>query len=70
LIIYLIKTKGTSIIPEFVQMRDNNFVLVSHFRVDKADNAIEKSGLGKHKDRIIEIIKELSFGVLYKVNLI
>jgi len=66
---YLIKTRGTSIIPEYIQLRDNDFVLLSHFRADKADSAIEKFGLISNKSEILEIIKELSYGVLHKINL-
>jgi len=66
---YLIKTRGTSIIPEYIQLRDNDFVLLSHFRVDKADSIIEKFGLISNKNEILEIIKDLSYGVLHKINL-
>jgi hypothetical protein len=65
---YLIKTKGSSNIPEYIQLRNNDFVLISHFRTDKANSSIIKHGLEDHKNEILEIINRLPYGILYKIN--
>jgi hypothetical protein len=65
---YLIKTKGSSNIPEYIQLRDNDFVLISHFRTEKAKAELIKYGFKDYKNEILEIINRLPFGILYKIN--
>ena len=31
---YLLKTKGTAKIPDYIQIRDDDFILIDHFRAD------------------------------------
>ena len=65
---YLLKTKGISNIPEYIQLRNNDFVLISHFRADKASAEIFKYNFQNDRNDILEIIKRLPFGILFKIN--
>ncbi|MEA2106881.1 MAG: fructose-6-phosphate aldolase [Bacteroidota bacterium] len=64
---YFLKTEGTDKIPDYVQIRDDHFVLIAHFRTANPKNQIKKFGLQAFKERIEELIKEAPFGTLYKV---
>jgi len=66
---YILKTKGTAKIPDYVQIRDDNFVLICHVRADKPDKALAKHDFKLAVDDIVKIINELSFGILKKVDL-
>jgi len=66
---YILKTKGMAKIPDYVQIRDNNFVLICHFRVDKPQMALDKQNFKKTTDEIIEIINTIPFGKLTEVDL-
>ncbi len=64
---YFLKTQGTDKIPDYVQIRDDNFVLLAHFRTNNPDNQIKKFGLDDYKEKIQGLIKQAPFGILYKL---
>ena len=66
---YILKTKGTAKIPDYVQIRDDNFVLICHFRVDKPHQALDKQDFIKSTEEIIKVLENSNFGVLTKVDL-
>lgn len=64
---YILKVKGTAKIPDYVQLRDDNFTLLAYFRVDRPEKALVKAGLGDREQEIIEYINQLSFGKIQKL---
>lgn len=65
---YIIKVKGKAKIPDYIQIRDENFVLVAYFRADRPLKNIEKFGLGGKEAELEELIKALPFGKLKKLS--
>jgi hypothetical protein len=65
---YIIKVKGKAKIPDYIQLRDDNFVLVAYFRVDRELKNLEKYGLAGQNEKLLAIIKELPFGKLQKLE--
>jgi hypothetical protein len=65
---YFLKTQGTDKIPDYVQIRDNQFVLLAHFKTNNPDNQIKKFGLGDYKERILQLINTTPFGILKKIE--
>ena len=66
---YIIKVKGVARIPDYVQLRDDKFTLLAYFRVDRPDNSIEKIGLGDKSEYIMNLVKDLPFGQILKLEL-
>jgi hypothetical protein len=66
---YIIKVKGKAKIPDYIQIRDENFVLVAYFRADRPMKNVEKFGLEGKEDELAEIIAGLPFGKLQKLEL-
>lgn len=66
---YIIKVKGKAKIPDYIQIRDENFVLVAYFRADRPLKNIEKFGLEGKENQLEEVIKNLPFGKLQKLDL-
>jgi len=66
---YIIKVKGVAKIPDYVQLRDENFTLLAYFRVDRPDKSLEKIGLGDQLEYIMTIVNELPFGQIKKITL-
>lgn len=66
---YIIKIKGKVKIPDYVQIRDEQFTLLAYFRADRPERALEKVGLAEKEDKIKEIIAELPFGKVQKLEL-
>ena len=66
---YIIKVKGKAKIPDYIQLRDNNFVLIAYFRADRPLKKLDKYGLeGKEADLKV-LIDQLPFGKLQKLEL-
>jgi hypothetical protein len=66
---YIIKVKGVARIPDYVQLRDDQFTLLAYFRVDRPEKSLEKIGLGEKSDYIMNLVKELPFGKILKLEL-
>ncbi len=66
---YVIKVKGVAKIPDYVQLRDEQFTLLAYFRVDRPEKSLEKVGLGEKSAYIMDIIKDLPFGQILKLDL-
>jgi hypothetical protein len=65
---YFLKTQGTDKIPDYVQIRDDQFVLLAHFKTNHPENQIKKFGLEKYSDRIKRLIESTPFGELIKID--
>ena len=66
---YILKVKGTDKIPDYVQLRDDNFTLLAYFRTDRPEKALVKAGLGDREAEIIKLIVEMPFGKIQKLEL-
>ncbi len=66
---YVIKVKGVAKIPDYVQLRDEQFTLLAYFRVDRPEKSLEKLGLGDKAEYIMNIVKEIPFGQIRKLEL-
>jgi hypothetical protein len=66
---YIIKVKGVAKIPDYVQLRDEKFTLLAYFRVDRPEKSLDKIGLGYKADYIMNLVKELPFGQILKLEL-
>ncbi|ADY52285.1 hypothetical protein Pedsa_1728 [Pseudopedobacter saltans DSM 12145] len=66
---YIIKVKGVAKIPDYVQLRDEKFTLLAYFRVDRPDKSLEKIGLGDKAEYIMNLIQDLPFGKILKLDI-
>ncbi|NII81678.1 MULTISPECIES: fructose-6-phosphate aldolase [unclassified Pedobacter] len=66
---YIVKVKGIAKIPDYVQLRDDKFTLLAYFRVDRPDKSLEKLGLGDRQEYIMEMVKDLPFGQIAKLEI-
>ena len=65
---YIIKIKGKAKIPDFIQLRDDDFILVVYFRADRPLRDLEKYNLEEHQENLQILINELPFGKLTKLK--
>ncbi|MFD1770186.1 fructose-6-phosphate aldolase [Sphingobacterium suaedae] len=65
---YVIKVKGVAKIPDYVQLRDDAFTLLAYFRVDRPEKSLDKIGLAEKADYIMEVVKEMPFGQIRKID--
>jgi hypothetical protein len=67
--VYILKIRGAVKIPDYIQLRDDQFTLLAYFRADRPERALEKLGLIDKEAQFKELIGRLPFGRLEKVNL-
>jgi hypothetical protein len=65
---YIIKVKGKAKIPDYIQLRDENFVLIAYFRADRPLKNMEKYGLEGKEEALQQLINGLPFGKLQKIE--
>lgn len=66
---YIIKVKGKAKIPDYIQIRDQDFALVAYFRTDRPLKRMDKFGLEGKDDELKDLIQSLPFGKLQKLEL-
>lgn len=66
---YIIKVKGKAKIPNYIQLRDEDFVLIAYFRADRPLTKLEKYGLEGKEEVLKELIEKLPFGKLQKLDI-
>ncbi|MFA6260490.1 MAG: fructose-6-phosphate aldolase [Bacteroidia bacterium] len=66
---YLIKIKGKAKIPDYAQLRDDNFTLIAYFRTDRPERALEKCGLAEKTIQIMKVIAGMPFGKMIKIEI-
>jgi hypothetical protein len=67
--LYIIKIKGKAKIPDYLQVRDDNFTLIAYTRTDRPEKALEKCGLGNQVPQIIQLMNEIPFGQMTKIEI-
>ena len=66
--IHILKIKGTTKIPDFVQIRDQEMTLIAYFRLTQIKKGLIKNGLEDHEEAITQIINNSPFGIIQKYN--
>jgi hypothetical protein len=67
---YIIKVKGKKKIPDYIQLRDENFVLIGYFSYKPGKPyRLEKFGLEGKEREFEEYVEKLPFGKLQKLEL-
>lgn len=65
---YVIKIKGKAKIPDYVQIRDEEFTLLAYFRVDRPEKSLLKAGLSDKEAAIMRFITAMPFGKVMKLE--
>ncbi|RFP64637.1 fructose-6-phosphate aldolase [Hymenobacter lapidiphilus] len=66
---YIIKVKGKAKIPDYIQLRDQEFVLIAYFRADRPLKDLHRYGLEGKETELAGVISGLEFGRLQKLEI-
>ncbi|MBF9220877.1 fructose-6-phosphate aldolase [Hymenobacter ruricola] len=66
---YIIKVKGKAKIPDYIQLRDEAFVLIAYFRADRPLKDLHRYGLEGKETELAAVIAGLEFGKLQPLSL-
>ncbi|MBP6334000.1 MAG: fructose-6-phosphate aldolase [Bacteroidia bacterium] len=66
---FILKVKGTARIPDYVQLRDDDFTLLAYFRVDRPEKALARVGLSEHESKLLDLIRDMPYGKMEKLDI-
>ena len=66
---YILKIQGTKKIPDYIQIRDEDFTLLAYFRINNPRRALTRCNLMDKIDIITKIAEELPYGQIRKLDL-
>ena len=66
---YIIKVKGKAKIPDYIQLRNEEFILVAYFRADRPLKDLHRYGLEGKETELAAVIAGLEFGKLRPLSL-
>lgn len=68
---YIIKVKGKRKIPNYIQIRDDDFVLIGYisYRPGRPFNRLDKFGLQDKEKEFEILVEKLPFGKMQKLEL-
>lgn len=66
---HIIKVKGKAKIPDYIQLRDDDFVLIAYFRADRPLKKLDKYGLEGKEEALKAVIENLPFGKIQPLNI-
>jgi hypothetical protein len=64
---FVIKTKGSDKVPDYIQIRDNNFALVDYVKLSSIEKKL-KEIIPKSYEKYIKIILSAEFGQIIKIS--
>lgn len=63
---YFLKIQGTGKIPDYIQVRDDDFTLIAYFRADRAEMGIRSFNLLNDLKKLLGFIQNLPYGKIEK----
>ena len=66
---YIIKIKGKAKIPDFIQLRNDDMILLEYFSAARPLNKLRNYGLKSSDEEIISYVNNLKYGKLQKLDL-
>ena len=66
---FIIKIKGKAKIPDFIQLRNDDMILLEYFSAARPLNKLRNYGLKSSDEEIISYVNNLKYGKLQKLDL-
>lgn len=66
---FILKVKGSSRWPDYVQIRDDDMTLLAFFRMGSHEKALLELNLGQEQEQILIQINNLPFGIIQRINI-
>ncbi len=66
---YILKIQGTSKIPDYIQIRDDNFTLIAYFKLTNPRTALARCNLLHKMEEILAFAREMEYGKIRTLDL-
>jgi hypothetical protein len=69
--VYLLKTKGKGVVPDYIQVRADNQTIIGYFKATNFDKGLDEIGIEDEarRTRATEIFQNLAFGKMIQAEL-
>lgn len=67
--LFILKIQGTKKIPDYIQIRDEEFTLIAYFKVNNPKTALSRCNLLDHMDYIQKVAQDLPYGKMKELEL-
>ena len=65
---YLLKIKGAGKLPDYVQVRGEDFKLIAFINLAGIERGLEKNNLGRYAKQIMEVLEKIDFNEVAQVK--
>jgi len=65
---YILRIQGTKKIPDYIQIRDEDFTLIAYFRINNPTRALTRINLLARMEDILAIASNLPYGEMRKLE--
>ena len=65
---YILRIQGTKKIPDYIQIRDEDFTLIAYFRINNPTRALTRINLLNKMEDILSIAAQLPYGEMRKLE--
>jgi hypothetical protein len=66
---YILRIQGTKKIPDYIQIRDEQFTLIAYFRINNPNRALTRCNLLDKMEEILAIASGLPYGEMRKLEI-
>lgn len=66
---YILRIQGTRKIPDYIQIRDEDFTLIAYFRINNPKRALSRCNLLDKADEILRIAENLPYGMIRELKI-
>jgi hypothetical protein len=67
-IMYLLKIKGAGKLPDYVQIRGEDFKLIAFINLSGIERGLAKNNLEKYSDKILSTLNEIDFNEIKHIK--
>jgi hypothetical protein len=67
--VYILKIQGTKKIPDYIQIRDEDFTLLAYFKITNPRRALTRCNLLDKMEQIMKVAEDLPYGEIRKLEL-
>lgn len=65
---YFLKTKGTTQIPDFIQVRDDEMALIAHLGINRLKENLQNIFLETEIEKAYNLLNNLDYGILIEIK--
>lgn len=69
--VYLLKTKGKGVVPDYIQVRDENYSIIGYFKANNIEKGLDEIRLEdpQRRKEAAKILEKLEFGKMIQAEL-